>query len=168
MRYELHHHRSQRNGPRWPSITTLNDTMPEPLWSYPFLRTSPMVPRRALGYTYPDNLARPKWRNGRRGGLKNRCPQGHVGSTPTFGTNLIRVDASARRQPKSAGRRANANMRYDSSGTVYNLLASGTSQRANLQDGRNRNVIALARATGEFSGGAVPCARRTAYQPKVG
>ena len=27
----------------------------------------------------------PKWRNGRRGGLKNRCPQRHVGSTPSFG-----------------------------------------------------------------------------------
>jgi hypothetical protein len=28
----------------------------------------------------------PKWRNGRRGGLKHRWPQGRVGSTPTFGT----------------------------------------------------------------------------------
>ena len=29
---------------------------------------------------------KPKWRNGRRGGLKNRCPNGHVSSTLTFGT----------------------------------------------------------------------------------
>jgi hypothetical protein len=27
----------------------------------------------------------PEWRNGRRGGLKIRCPQGRVGSSPTFG-----------------------------------------------------------------------------------
>ena len=30
--------------------------------------------------------ALPKWRNGRRDGLKNRCPQGHEGSSPSFGT----------------------------------------------------------------------------------
>src|SRR5439155_8596684 len=28
----------------------------------------------------------PEWRNGRRGGLKIRCPQGRVGSTPSSGT----------------------------------------------------------------------------------
>ncbi len=28
---------------------------------------------------------KPKWRNGRRAGLKIQCPQGRVGSTPTFG-----------------------------------------------------------------------------------
>ena len=28
----------------------------------------------------------PGWRNGRRGGLKIRCPQGRVGSSPTPGT----------------------------------------------------------------------------------
>lgn len=28
----------------------------------------------------------PKWRNGKRGGLKIRCPNGLVGSNPTFGT----------------------------------------------------------------------------------
>src|SRR5271168_296600 len=28
----------------------------------------------------------PKWRNGRRAGLKIRSPQGGVGSSPTFGT----------------------------------------------------------------------------------
>ncbi len=31
---------------------------------------------------------RPEWRNGRRDGLKIRCPQGHVGSTPTSGTTV--------------------------------------------------------------------------------
>ncbi len=30
----------------------------------------------------------PKWRNGRRDGLKNRWGQLHVGSTPTFGTKM--------------------------------------------------------------------------------
>jgi hypothetical protein len=30
----------------------------------------------------------PKWRNGRRGGLKNLCPHGRVGSSPTFGTQM--------------------------------------------------------------------------------
>ena len=29
----------------------------------------------------------PKWRNGRRGGLKNRCPQGRDSSTLSFGTS---------------------------------------------------------------------------------
>ncbi len=29
----------------------------------------------------------PKWRNGRRDGLKHRWGQPRVGSTPTFGTN---------------------------------------------------------------------------------
>ena len=28
----------------------------------------------------------PRWRNGRRVGLKNRCPQGRAGSTPALGT----------------------------------------------------------------------------------
>jgi micrococcal nuclease len=32
----------------------------------------------------------PKWRNGRRAGLKIRSPQGGVGSSPTFGTNDLR------------------------------------------------------------------------------
>ena len=27
----------------------------------------------------------PEWRNGRRGGLKIRCPQGRVGSSPSSG-----------------------------------------------------------------------------------
>ncbi len=31
---------------------------------------------------------KPKWRNGRRAGLKIQCPQGRVGSTPTFGTPI--------------------------------------------------------------------------------
>ena len=30
-------------------------------------------------------FSKPKWRNGRRAGLKIRCPQGCVGSSPTFG-----------------------------------------------------------------------------------
>ena len=30
---------------------------------------------------------KPKWRNGRRAGLKIRCPHGRVGSSPTFGSN---------------------------------------------------------------------------------
>ena len=34
---------------------------------------------------------KPKWRNGRRGGLKNRCPNGHVSSTLTFGTIIVNV-----------------------------------------------------------------------------
>ena len=33
--------------------------------------------------------AEPGWRNGRRGGLKIRCPQGRVGSSPTPGTKQI-------------------------------------------------------------------------------
>jgi hypothetical protein len=35
----------------------------------------------------------PKWRNGRRDGLKNRWGQLHVGSTPTFGTKSHFVGA---------------------------------------------------------------------------
>ena len=30
----------------------------------------------------------PEWRNGRRDGLKIRCPKGRVGSTPTSGTQM--------------------------------------------------------------------------------
>lgn len=33
-------------------------------------------------------LIGPKWRNGRRAGLKIRCPHGRVGSSPTFGTPI--------------------------------------------------------------------------------
>ena len=33
----------------------------------------------------------PKWRNGRRGGLKNRCQQWRGGSTPTFGTTFLEI-----------------------------------------------------------------------------
>lgn len=33
-----------------------------------------------------ESKNKPKWRNGRRGGFKIRCPQGRVGSSPTFGT----------------------------------------------------------------------------------
>ena len=32
---------------------------------------------------------RPRWRNGRRGGLKIRCPKGRVGSTPSLGTTSV-------------------------------------------------------------------------------
>ena len=32
----------------------------------------------------------PKWRNGRRDGLKNRWAKARVGSTPSFGTNILR------------------------------------------------------------------------------
>src|SRR5215469_13965500 len=31
----------------------------------------------------------PEWRNGRRGGLKIRWPQGCVGSTPSSGTTIL-------------------------------------------------------------------------------
>jgi hypothetical protein len=41
----------------------------------------------------------PKWRNGRRAGFKIRCPQGRVGSTPTFGTQDLRQIVEA---PKKA------------------------------------------------------------------
>ncbi len=33
------------------------------------------------------SLPMPKWRNGRRAGLKNRWEQSRVGSNPTFGTS---------------------------------------------------------------------------------
>jgi hypothetical protein len=33
----------------------------------------------------------PKWRNGRRAGLKNRWGQPRVGSNPTFGTNFDNI-----------------------------------------------------------------------------
>ena len=39
----------------------------------------------------PSSEAEPKWRNGRRGGLKNRCPQRHVGSTPSFGIMFSKI-----------------------------------------------------------------------------
>ena len=33
--------------------------------------------------------ALPRWRNGRRGGLKIRSPQGGVGSSPSLGTKVV-------------------------------------------------------------------------------
>ena len=42
-----------------------------------------LVEYRRSWYFY---LFLPEWRNGRRGGLKIRCPQGRVGSTPSSGT----------------------------------------------------------------------------------
>ena len=36
---------------------------------------------------------RPGWRNGRRDGLKIRCPKGRVGSTPTPGTASLGTDS---------------------------------------------------------------------------
>ena len=43
-------------------------------------------------------LTGPKWRNGRRDGLKNRWAHARVGSTPTFGTTRRRQAVGARRQ----------------------------------------------------------------------
>ena len=43
----------------------------------------------------------PKWRNGRRAGLKNRWGQPRVSSTLTFGTT--RLGTNKPRRPKSAG-----------------------------------------------------------------
>ena len=38
-------------------------------------------------YAFSETMhSMPEWRNGRRGGLKIRCQQWRVGSTPTFGT----------------------------------------------------------------------------------
>ena len=37
--------------------------------------------------TVTDDM--PGWRNGRRCGLKIRCPKGRAGSTPALGTNFI-------------------------------------------------------------------------------
>ena len=41
----------------------------------------------------------PKWRNGRRDGLKNRWGQPRVGSTPTFGTSFQIQICPADRSP---------------------------------------------------------------------
>ena len=48
--------------------------------------------RRVMGPRYRDGArvsVRPGWRNGRRGGLKIRCPKGRVGSSPTPGTSGV-------------------------------------------------------------------------------
>jgi hypothetical protein len=42
----------------------------------------------------------PKWRNGRRAWFRTMCPQGRVGSTPTFGT--ISVQKSGFEQSETA------------------------------------------------------------------
>src|SRR4051794_11156418 len=41
-------------------------------------------------------MVKPKWRNGRRAGLKIRSSQEGVGSSPTFGTNDLRQIATRR------------------------------------------------------------------------
>jgi hypothetical protein len=46
-----------------------------------------LLDERGCAALYCDGrISLPKWRNGIRGGLKNRCPRGLVGSNPTFGT----------------------------------------------------------------------------------
>jgi hypothetical protein len=68
----------------------------------------------ALPVRYPDSLpegrtvtgaeglscwkqdTKPGWRNGRRGGLKSRCPQGRAGSTPAPGIRADREPPSVR------------------------------------------------------------------------
>ena len=47
----------------------------------------PLVMKKAhFGGTEVGLSPQPKWRNGRRDGLKIRCPKGRVGSNPTLGT----------------------------------------------------------------------------------
>ena len=43
--------------------------------------------------TFYNGGAVPKWRNGRRDGLKNHCPKGRVSSTLTFGTTLLATNS---------------------------------------------------------------------------
>ena len=52
-----------------------------------------LVEYRRSWYFY---LFLPEWRNGRRGGLKIRCPQGRVGSTPSSGTTATFLEMLAR------------------------------------------------------------------------
>src|SRR5262249_15229398 len=44
----------------------------------------------AIGKEMPEKKGTPKWRNGRRAGLKIRSTQVGVGSSPTFGTRVLR------------------------------------------------------------------------------
>ena len=47
----------------------------------------PLVMKKAqFGGAEVGLTPQPKWRNGRRDGLKIRCPKGRVGSNPTLGT----------------------------------------------------------------------------------
>ena len=50
-----------------------------------------LLPLSRSGAVFADTLIRswPEWRNGRRDGLKIRCPEGRVGSSPTSGTQVI-------------------------------------------------------------------------------
>jgi hypothetical protein len=53
------------------------------------------APRAATWESCDANVrfpALPGWRNGRRGGLKSRCPQGRAGSTPAPGIQ-VRLEA---------------------------------------------------------------------------
>jgi hypothetical protein len=56
----------------------------EPLRTSPSRLDAARRPASAKGYP----LRAPKWRNGRRGGLKIRCPKGRVSSNLTFGTRF--------------------------------------------------------------------------------
>ena len=51
--------------------------------SFPFAGKAPDL-QRAAEYAIIPLL--PKWRNGRRGGFKIRCPEKRAGSSPAFGT----------------------------------------------------------------------------------
>ena len=50
-----------------------------------------LLPLSRSAAVFADTLMRswPEWRNGRRDGLKIRCPEGRVGSSPTSGTQVI-------------------------------------------------------------------------------
>ena len=51
---------------------------------------------RAQGLNPYSSNTQPGWRNGRRGGLKSRCPQGRAGSTPAPGMLLAVCTLDAR------------------------------------------------------------------------
>ena len=82
----------------WPRLPLTADLSLEedrdyrPRWynGHPLANTERVAAAGATGSAIlPYLLQRtPKWRNGRRAGLKNRWGQPHVGSTPTFGTSI--------------------------------------------------------------------------------
>ena len=60
--------------------------------------------------TFYNGGAVPKWRNGRRDGLKNHCPKGRVSLTLTFGTTILATIALAEIRERIAGGNAPSNL----------------------------------------------------------
>ena len=103
----------------------------------------------------------PGWRNGRRGGLKNLCPKGRVGSNPTPGTSVhigSRRGSAQQRLDDSARVRAAPSARTRSVTCRHAIRAQRSARRSAAGTPPPRRVCARTRRAHAAS--SSPCARR--------